>query len=310
MSRTGNTHWCYQCNSMVNVSARNTSCSRCGGGFVQELEEVNSNGILDLLGVDYDDQSSVRLMETLSAFLSSRSGRSRETDPRGRFPGQGRPVGFGSSPFVVFGGQLPAEMVSNGRMQVIFNGGSGIGLRRLPPNFSDYFMDQDLEELIEQLTMSDRRGPPPAPHSAIEAMPTIKISQRHLRVDSHCPVCQEKFEIGTEAREMPCKHIYHCECIVPWLVQHNSCPVCRHQLPTQATSSSVGGSSNRNSTFGNGNQRDGYMNSENQGRRNPFSFVWPFRSGSSNSSHGSPGSSSAAPEHNVPRGYSGWPFFD
>ncbi|CAN6443483.1 unnamed protein product [Victoria cruziana] len=306
MSRSGNTHWCYQCNSMVNVSARDTSCSRCGGGFVQELDEVNNNGILDLL--EYDDQPDVRLMETLTAFLSSRSGRSRETDPRGRFPGQDRPIGLGQNPFLIFRGQIPAQMVNSGGMQVIFDGGSGIGIRRLPANFSDYFVNQDLEELIEQLTMSDRRGPPPAPRAAIEAMPTIKISQRHLRVDSHCPVCQEKFEIGTEAREMPCKHIYHSECIVPWLVQHNSCPVCRYQLPTQATNSSIGGSSIRNSPLGNGNQRGSYANSENQGRRSPF--AWPFRWGNSNSSHGSQGSSSAAPEHNVPRGYSGWPFSD
>nr|CAD1840045.1 unnamed protein product [Ananas comosus var. bracteatus] len=64
-------------------------------------------------------------------------------------------------------------------------------------------------------------------------MPTIKINQRHLNGDSHCPVCKEKFELGSEAREMPCLHLYHSDCIVPWLEQHNSCPVCRFVLPPQ-----------------------------------------------------------------------------
>ncbi|CAL9076827.1 unnamed protein product [Musa acuminata var. zebrina] len=28
-------------------------------------------------------------------------------------------------------------------------------------------------------------------------------------------------------------HIYHAGCILPWLGIRNTCPVCRHELPTQ-----------------------------------------------------------------------------
>jgi len=72
----------------------------------------------------------------------------------------------------------------------------------------------------------------PASKLAIESMPVVRIVPSHVSADSHCAVCKEPFELDAEAREMPCKHIYHSDCILPWLLLHNSCPVCRHKLPT------------------------------------------------------------------------------
>ncbi|XP_074306057.1 E3 ubiquitin-protein ligase RZF1-like [Silene latifolia] len=74
-------------------------------------------------------------------------------------------------------------------------------------------------------------GPPPAPEEAIKALPTVKLSKAHVAKGSlHCPVCKEELEIGTEVRVLPRKHLYHSDCILPWLRLHNSCPVCRMKL--------------------------------------------------------------------------------
>ncbi|XP_020209290.1 E3 ubiquitin-protein ligase RZF1-like, partial [Cajanus cajan] len=39
--------------------------------------------------------------------------------------------------------------------------------------------------------------------SCIDAIPIIKITQS----DSQCPICLEEFEVGHEAKKMPCDHI-------------------------------------------------------------------------------------------------------
>ncbi|URD77671.1 Zinc finger, C3HC4 type (RING finger) [Musa troglodytarum] len=140
----------------------------------------------------------------------------------------------------------------HGSMDTLLNRHYGVGIRQV--DMADYFVEPGLDELMEQSMQNDRHGAPSASRSSIDAMPIIKINQRHLHVDSQCPICLERFEIGSEAREMPCKHLYHSECIIPWLEQHNSCPVCRYEMPTRGSgswssrsSSQASGSSSRNS---------------------------------------------------------------
>ena len=77
--------------------------------------------------------------------------------------------------------------------------------------------------------------PHPSPTKA------LLLSQCHSKVMS-CPLqmlraanaCREDLVVGDEVQIMPCNdgHVFHPPCLKPWLVEHNSCPVCRHELPT------------------------------------------------------------------------------
>ncbi|CAN6177930.1 unnamed protein product [Urochloa humidicola] len=43
-----------------------------------------------------------------------------------------------------------------------------------------------------------------------------------------CSVCLGAFQTGETVRLLPvCLHLYHVECIDPWLDAHSSCPICR-----------------------------------------------------------------------------------
>ncbi|KAI3741455.1 hypothetical protein L1987_59129 [Smallanthus sonchifolius] len=100
-----------------------------------------------------------------------------------------------------------------------------------------------LHRLIHHLTNSNESSPStttttttttttsryhsPTSKSAIEAIPTVTITSAFLDDTDPivlCAVCKDQFVIDDVAKQLPCKHMYHPDCILPWLSQHNSCP--------------------------------------------------------------------------------------
>nr|XP_015827503.2 E3 ubiquitin-protein ligase RNF181 isoform X1 [Nothobranchius furzeri]XP_054587272.1 E3 ubiquitin-protein ligase RNF181 isoform X1 [Nothobranchius furzeri] len=78
----------------------------------------------------------------------------------------------------------------------------------------------------------DQRLPPPAAKAAIQTLTVVVISPEQADKGLKCPVCLLEFEEQETVREMPCKHLFHSGCILPWLGKTNSCPLCRLELPT------------------------------------------------------------------------------
>ncbi|KAK1421566.1 hypothetical protein QVD17_24005 [Tagetes erecta] len=169
-------------------------------------------------------------------------------------------------------------------------------------SFGDYFLGPGLEQLLQNLAENDpnRYGTPPAQKEAVEAMPTVTIKENSFQ----CSVCLEDIEIGTQAREMPCKHTFHGDCILPWLELHSSCPVCRYQMP--ADESKINREQQQQQQQ---QQSRGMPNAEtgNGERQISFSFPWPLsslfspRSMSNNANFGS--SASSGDSGSSPRGH-------
>ncbi|KAG8378033.1 hypothetical protein BUALT_Bualt08G0096100 [Buddleja alternifolia] len=66
--------------------------------------------------------------------------------------------------------------------------------------------------------------------SSIELLEMNKI----MHYGTTCSICLEEFR-GNGACEgviMPCKHIFHGDCIKKWLTISHYCPVCRFEMPT------------------------------------------------------------------------------
>ncbi|GMQ11818.1 hypothetical protein CsSME_00054300 [Camellia sinensis var. sinensis] len=263
MSSTGNSgggaaatlYFCYQCNRTVSITHSPTSeliCPNCNSGFLEEYEDpVSSPNPNPNPNPNPDPFSSDNLsgFPSFSAgfggfpivFSTSSAGGGgggielqNHTDLSALLGGGGGGDEF--NPFSFLQNYISTLRAGGANIQLVIeeNNSSDPGFR-LPANLGDYFIGPGLEQLIQQLADNDpnRYGTPPASKSAVEALPEIKVTYDLLSSDSsQCAVCKDTFELGEEAKQMPCKHIYHSDCIVPWLDLHNSCPVCRYELPT------------------------------------------------------------------------------
>ncbi|XVF42516.1 hypothetical protein PTKIN_Ptkin01aG0370200 [Pterospermum kingtungense] len=163
-------------------------------------------------------------------------------------------------------------------------------------SFGDYLMGPGWDLLLQYLAENDanRYGTPPAQKEAVEAMPTVTV------VDNvQCSVCLEDIEIGSEAKELSCKHKFHNGCITPWLELHSSCPVCRFQLPSDDSKIEANVNRNRDGRVGTSDSQGGSSRAEG-GRRYWIPIPWPYEGlltlpGSQNDSSTSDSSTSASP---------------
>ncbi|XP_038899359.1 E3 ubiquitin-protein ligase RING1-like [Benincasa hispida] len=77
--------------------------------------------------------------------------------------------------------------------------------------------------------------------ASVMAIPTIKVTSALLEEDPVliCAICKDQFLLEVEAKQLPCSHLYHPDCILPWLSNHDSCPLCRFKLPSDDPSDHV-----------------------------------------------------------------------
>ena len=271
--RTCRMYWCYQCGRalrIISYPSTDVFCPRCFGRFLHEI-----------------DPTPARPAFPPPHFLP------HPFHPQHQYDGHPRR-------WVIYGGEPTTTTTVPGRAfrqpatsQAPATPPAPAPVRRrvpspppvprrpsTPPAIDpgNYFTGPNLNNLIEEITQNDRPGPAPAPSSAIDSLPTVRITGAHLSDGSQCPVCKEDFELGEAARQLPCKHVYHSDCIVPWLRLHNSCPVCRYQLP--GAGSNGGGSlqaAPRGGSNGNNRNREREREPATLVRWGPFSWLFPPR---------------------------------
>uniref|UniRef100_A0A182NQG9 RING-type E3 ubiquitin transferase n=1 Tax=Anopheles dirus TaxID=7168 RepID=A0A182NQG9_9DIPT len=111
-------------------------------------------------------------------------------------------------------------------------GGAGGGSMLFMGNPGDYAWGREgIDTIVTQLlNQMDNTGPPPLEKERIAEIPTVTISEEQVERKLQCSVCFEDFVVGESVRKLPCLHVYHEPCIIPWLELHGTCPICRNSL--------------------------------------------------------------------------------
>lgn len=333
-------YWCYQCERTIDpvVSVGEIRCPHCNEGFVQQIE---GSPRPSRTASPFADPS------RLVALFSSSAGSGRRGREEDQESGQGRPrvLVVGRPPVIellqalgsaMAGLEINGDAESESReegsggggggsggivvvdpsgmpLMLLHSGGAAAGGGGNIPGASlgDYFIGPGLEALIQRLAENDpnRYGTPPASKTAVEALPAVKISEEHLRHDysSECTVCKEDFEVGEETRQLPCKHLYHHDCIMPWLKMHSSCPVCRFQMPTEDEGGCGGSSQPEESTSAGENGRSSGEGNGVSNRSSPMSHRFSLIRNLLSSALGSGNNSNNSSNHEEEQGPRGSP---
>lgn len=259
--------FCHKCAVEIERLSADYTCPRCKCGFIEEVEsESNGSGSgmdissedpgdfdLDTSGYNYreiyrsyqgSDQDWIDVIPALFSRTSNRNSTpantrvtwSRRTpDSRRSHSNRGRQelVSRFSDNFIrdfminLTGTGLSQPITQDGQQPVLFLGNPG-----------DYVWGRDgLDAIVTQLlNQMDRTGPPPLPRKQIDEIPTTNVTQAQVDLKLQCSVCWEDFKVGEPVRQLPCQHLYHTPCIVPWLELHGTCPICRQTLGDESSS--------------------------------------------------------------------------
>jgi len=66
---------------------------------------------------------------------------------------------------------------------------------------------------------------PPLGHVAKPALQLAAFQLDEASHDSPCAICLCDLEVGEYVTQLHCKHLFHTQCIVPWVAKSNRCPL-------------------------------------------------------------------------------------
>ncbi|CAL5326920.1 unnamed protein product [Camellia sinensis] len=100
--------------------------------------------------------------------------------------------------------------------------------------YRDWRLDVDNMSYEELLELGDRIGHVNTGLKEDEIVHCLRKTKlldnlwsQFSEIEWKCSICQEDYEAEDETGKLECGHFYHIHCIRQWLVQKNTCPICK-----------------------------------------------------------------------------------
>ncbi|KAG0340818.1 hypothetical protein BG000_010999 [Podila horticola] len=204
-------------------------CPNCHSEFVEEIDPENDprtfvdSAPLDLTGNAARGDRSLRghepvNLEDLFRLFQAAFATPQRTAIHHRAPGQILLNQFGIE---VHYTTDPSAMGGFGGMGGGFN---------MAGNPGDYVFGQHgIDDIISQMMELQNRqhGPVGAAEEIINDIPKHTLTDAELEDKLDCSVCKDDFTKADNLLQLPCKHIFHEDCIKPWLKVSGTCPTWR-----------------------------------------------------------------------------------
>lgn len=83
------------------------------------------------------------------------------------------------------------------------------------------------------LSSSASAATPAQPHATAPVRLRVSLQRARKGAAEECLICCDTFAAGHTVITLPCQHVMHEACVLPWLQRRNTCPCCRHALPLE-----------------------------------------------------------------------------
>ena len=64
----------------------------------------------------------------------------------------------------------------------------------------------------------------------IDKLPLKKFRKDKYKGNNQCIICMEQFIEKEKVKLLPCRHIFHINCIKQWLMKEKNCPFCKSEI--------------------------------------------------------------------------------
>lgn len=245
-------YFCHACNQSVPLRDGDFVCARCGSEFIEEIEAPRRTHFVHPFSMLFEtmmdgNSGSSSSQGTASAVSDSHGSGSVPTPPPAMRGGPqvfgGRGIRFAPGTPVVTGSGGPDDHIITLFLNQLLSNLSAQGahiqlqITRDPHanvihgHMGDYVWGEGgLDQIVTQLLNQFEGGATPVDPKLLGNLPMIVVESRHIDNDSQCTTCMEKFELDERVAELDCHHIFHPDCIIPWLNRHNTCPICRQAV--------------------------------------------------------------------------------